>query len=100
MFHSDETPKSENYFTLKVSPRPVKHYKIVSFEEEKLWDYDAIIDKLKQMAYLQQTLDRKINPKRGTIYDATGKVILATSSSVEIVTINPLNIAAEDKEKQ
>ncbi|MGN1327816.1 MAG: penicillin-binding transpeptidase domain-containing protein [Clostridia bacterium] len=56
-------------------------------------------DKLKQMAYLQQTLDRKINPKRGTIYDATGKVILATSSSVETVTINPLNIAAEDKEK-
>lgn len=50
MFHSDETPKSENYFTLKVSPRPVKHYKIVSFEEEKLCDYDAIIDKLKQMA--------------------------------------------------
>lgn len=27
--------------------------------------------KLKSMAYIQQTLDRKINPKRGTIYDAT-----------------------------
>ena len=26
-------------------------------------------DGLKQMAYLQQTLDRKINPKRGTIFD-------------------------------
>ena len=26
---------------------------------------------LKSMAYIQQTLDRKINPKRGTIYDAT-----------------------------
>ena len=26
---------------------------------------------LASMAYQQQTLDRKINPKRGTIYDAT-----------------------------
>lgn len=56
-------------------------------------------DGLKQMAYLQQTLDRKINPKRGTIYDATGKVVLATSSSVETVTINPLNISIDNKEK-
>ena len=54
---------------------------------------------LKQMAYLQQTLDRKINPKRGTIYDTTGKVVLATSSSVETITVNPLNITAENKEK-
>lgn len=56
-------------------------------------------DKLKQMAYLQQTLDRKINPKRGTIYDTTGKTVLATSSSVETITVNPLNISAENKEK-
>ena len=56
-------------------------------------------DSLKQMAYLQQTLDRKINPKRGTIYDATAKVVLATSSSVETITVNPLNIASENKEK-
>ena len=56
-------------------------------------------DMLKQMAYLQQTLDRKINPKRGTIYDATGKNVLATSSSVETITVNPLNIASENKEK-
>ncbi len=56
-------------------------------------------DILKQMAYLQQTLDRKINPKRGTIYDATGKVVLATSSSVETITVNPLNILNSQKEK-
>lgn len=56
-------------------------------------------EELKQMAYLQQTLDRKINPKRGTIYDTTGKTILATSSTVETITINPLNIKAENKEK-
>ena len=56
-------------------------------------------DGLKQMAYLQQTLDRKINPKRGTIFDTTGKIILATSSSVETITVNPLNIITENKEK-
>ena len=27
---------------------------------------------LSEMAYEQQTLDRAINPKRGTIYDSTG----------------------------
>lgn len=56
-------------------------------------------EELKEMAYLQQTLDRKINPKRGTIYDATGKNVLATSSSVETITVNPLNITSENKEK-
>ncbi len=30
-------------------------------------------EELSSMAYQQQTLDRKINPKRGTIYDATRK---------------------------
>ena len=54
---------------------------------------------LSELAYEQQTLDRKINPKRGTIYDATGTNILAVSSTVETVTVNPTNIANEDKEK-
>ena len=53
---------------------------------------------LSEMAYEQQTLDRSINPKRGTIYDSTGTV-LAQSSTVETVTVNPGNIAQEDKEK-
>ncbi len=56
-------------------------------------------DELSTMAYQQQTLDRNINPKRGTIYDATGKKVLAVSSTVETVTVNPGNIAKEDKEK-
>lgn len=56
-------------------------------------------DELEAMAYKQQTLDRKINPKRGTIYDSTGKVALAVSSTVETVSVNPVNIAKEDKEK-
>ena len=54
---------------------------------------------LSSLAYQQQTLDRSINPKRGTIYDATGKNILAISSTVETVTVNPGNIKKEDKEK-
>ena len=53
---------------------------------------------LSEMAYEQQTLDRTINPKRGTIYDSTGQV-LAQSSTVETVTVNPGNIDKESKEK-
>ena len=54
---------------------------------------------LQELAYEQQTLDRNINPKRGTIYDATGKNILAVSSTVETITVNPGNIDKKDKEK-
>ena len=55
-------------------------------------------NKLKQMAYEQQTLNRKITSKRGTIYDATGKNILAQSSTVETVTVNSTNIPEDKKE--
>ena len=51
------------------------------------------------MAYMQQTLNRKINPKRGTIYDSSGKNILAMSASCETVSVNPGNIPKKDKEK-
>ena len=54
---------------------------------------------LQSKAYVQQTADRNINPKRGTIYDTTGKTILAISSTVETVTVNPTNISKENKEK-
>ena len=53
---------------------------------------------LSKLAYEQQTLDRSINPKRGTIYDAN-VTALAVSSTVETVTVNPGNIAKENKEK-
>ncbi len=56
-------------------------------------------EELKTLAYEQQTLDRSINPKRGTIYDSSGKNVLAISSTVETVTVNPGNIEKEDKEK-
>ena len=55
--------------------------------------------KLQQLAYEQQALSRKINAKRGTIYDSTGKYILAVSCTVQTITINPTNIALENKEK-
>ncbi len=54
---------------------------------------------LSELAYEQQTLDRTINPKRGVIYDSTGKNVLAQSSTVNTITINPVNIAKENKEK-
>lgn len=56
-------------------------------------------EELQSMAYMQQTLDRNINPKRGTIYDATGKTVLAVSSTVQTITVNPTNISEENKEK-
>ena len=59
-----------------------------------------IIDgkRLSKLAFEQQTLDRNINPKRGTIFDRNGNV-LAQSSTVETVTVNPVNIPKEDREK-
>ena len=56
-------------------------------------------DELREKAYAQQTSDRAVNAKRGTIYDATGKTVLAVSSTVETVTVNPTHIKDEDKEK-
>ena len=52
---------------------------------------------LQTLAYEQQTLDRKINPKRGTIYDSNMNEI-AVSSTVYTVTVNPTNIEAKNKE--
>ena len=46
---------------------------------------------LKELAYKQQNINQIISPKRGSIYDSTGKV-LATSASVDTITINPTKI--------
>ena len=43
---------------------------------------------LKELAYNQQTINQIISPKRGNIYDSTGKA-LAISAQVDTVTINP-----------
>ena len=63
------------------------------------WIQFKMGNKLQYMAYVQQTLERDFNPKRGTIYDATGKNILAVSASTQSITVNPVNIKKEDKEK-
>ena len=54
---------------------------------------------LQSMAYEQQTLNRNVNPKRGTIWDSSGKIALAISASTETVSVNPVNIKSENKEK-
>lgn len=54
---------------------------------------------LSEKAWEQQSQSRTITAKRGTIYDSTGKYILAESSSVESVIINPTNIPEEIKDK-
>jgi penicillin-binding protein, transpeptidase domain protein len=52
---------------------------------------------LKELAYNQQSINQIISPKRGSIYDSTGK-ILATSSSVDTITINPDKIGESIKD--
>lgn len=54
---------------------------------------------LSEKAGTQQSQSRTITAKRGTIYDSTGKYILAESSSVEAVSVNPTLIHEKDKEK-
>ena len=47
----------------------------------------------------QQLVSRNITANRGTIYDASGEIVLAQSSTVQTVTVNPVNITKENKEK-
>ncbi|MCL2383459.1 MAG: hypothetical protein FWC79_04845 [Oscillospiraceae bacterium] len=54
---------------------------------------------LQAMAHAQQTLNRRISPRRGTIWDATGENVLAMSASAETVTVNPRNIPTESRSK-
>lgn len=50
----------------------------------------------KEIASRQQLLSQVIAPKRGTIYDSTGKA-LALSASVDTITINPQEIMVKDE---
>jgi len=56
-------------------------------------------NELMGLAGEQQSLSRNITAKRGTIYDSSKKYILAVSSNVESVTVNPTNISKANKEK-
>lgn len=51
---------------------------------------------LKENAYKQITANRVLSPKRGTIYDSTGKA-LAVSSEVDTISINPALISVKGK---
>ena len=62
---------------------------IVQFVEGEKWS-----EKAENQAYVS----RRIIASRGTIYDRTKKNILAQSSSVETVTVNPINIPNDKKE--
>ena len=50
---------------------------------------------LQERAYKQITANRVISPKRGTIYDSTGKA-LAVSSDVDTISVNPSLIVVKD----
>lgn len=52
---------------------------------------------LKELAYNQQNINQIISPKRGNIYDSTGKA-LAISAQVDTITINPSKISKENDE--
>lgn len=51
---------------------------------------------LKELAYQQQTINQIISPKRGNIYDSTGKA-LVISAQVDTITINPTKIAKNNE---
>ena len=63
---------------------------IIQFVEGEKW---------KNRSENQQYVSRSITAGRGTIYDASGEIVLAKSSSVETVTVNPVNISSDNKEK-
>lgn len=50
---------------------------------------------LKESMYRQLTASKIISPKRGTIYDSTGKA-LAISAQVDTVSVDPTRIIVED----
>lgn len=52
---------------------------------------------LREKAYNQQTINQIISPKRGNIYDSTGKA-LAISAQVDTITINPNKISKKSEE--
>lgn len=52
---------------------------------------------LKELAYKQQAINQIISPKRGNIYDSTGKA-LAISAQVDTITINPTKIVKNNEE--
>ena len=66
----------------------------------KVWIIQFIEgEKWKIKSEEQQYVSRSITANRGTIYDASGEIVLAKSSTTQKVTVNPVNISKENKEK-
>ena len=59
---------------------------------------NIIGSRLKELAYQQQTINQILSPKRGNIYDSTGKA-LAISAQVDTITINPAKIVGDTDEE-
>ena len=55
-------------------------------------------NQLKELAYQQQAINQILSPKRGNIYDSTGKA-LARSAQVDTITINPAKISGKTDEE-
>ena len=53
-----------------------------------------------ELAYDQQTRERKVEAKRGTIYDSTGEKVLAQSISVNVVTAIPKNVGSDSQKRE
>ena len=62
---------------------------IIQFVEGAKW---------KEKSEKQQYVSRSITAGRGTIYDSSGEIVLAQSSTTQKVTVNPVNIPKENKE--
>ena len=54
---------------------------------------------LKEDMYRQLTTSKTISPKRGTIYDSTGKA-LAMSAQVDTVSIDPTQLVVENEDEE
>ena len=66
----------------------------------KVWIIQFIEgEKWKIKSEEQQYVSRSITANRGTIYDSSGEIVLAKSSTTQKVTVNPVNISKENKEK-
>lgn len=55
-------------------------------------------NELKEMAYQQQNINQIISPKRGNIYDSTGKA-LAIGAQVDTITVNPKKLVKNNEEE-
>lgn len=93
-----------SYMTLKNQKRIIKMLIACSIVAIILFSRLVYIQVIKsdhytQKAYEQQTRQRTVAAKRGTIYDATGNKILAQSISVNVVTAVPNSIPKDQKEE-